>query len=81
MKGLCKFYGTVILNGSEEMVRNIVNAIDIVTDERYGESTIQTLDDSNVIVIFTKTTRKTFNKIRGMIEQAYPNECAFVQKY
>ena len=81
MKGLCKFYGTVILNGSEEMVRNVATAIDIETNERYGKATIQTLDDASVTTITSKTTRKTFEKIRGMIEQAYPNQCAFVQNF
>lgn len=81
MKGLCKIYGTVFVNGSEEMVRNIATAIDIVTNARYGKSTIQTLDDASVTMITTKTTRRTFEKIRGMIEQAYPNQCAFVQNF
>lgn len=81
MKGLCKIYGTVFLNGSEEMVRNIATAIDIVTNERHGKAAIQTLDDASVTMITTKTTRKTFEKIRGMIEEAYPNQCAFVQNF
>ena len=81
MKGICKIYGTVFLSGSEEMVQNIATAIDIVTNERYGKAAIQTLDDASVTMITTKTTRKTFEKIRGMIEQAYPNKCAFVQNF
>lgn len=80
MKGiLCKRFDTVILNGSDDvMVRNITGAIDIVTKERYGSSTIRTLgDDSNVKVISTDTTARTYKKVRDMIENAYPNTCIF----
>ena len=79
MKGMCKDFDTVILNGSDEnVVRNITEAIDIVTKERYGKSASRTLgDDSNVKVVSTRTNAKTYKKIRGMIEQAYPNMCIF----
>lgn len=77
---LCKRFGTVVLNSSDDiMVRNIAEAIDIVTKERYGKSTSWEFGSTNVTVITTKTTAKTFKKIRGMIEQSYPNTCIFVQ--
>lgn len=82
MRGMCKDFDTVILNGSDEnVVRNITEAINIVTKERYGETTSRTLgSDSNVKVVSTRTTARTYKKIRGMIEQAYPNTCIFYAK-
>ena len=81
MRGLCKRFDTVILNGSDDVVRNIKEAIDIVTKERYGESASRTLGDFNVSVVSTVTTARRFKKVRGMIEQAYPNTCIFVQRF
>ena len=79
MKGiLCKRFDTVILNGSDDvMVKNITEAIEIVTKERYGKSAIRTLGDTNVKVISTNTTARTYKKVRDMINNAYPNTCIF----
>lgn len=80
MKGiLCKRFDTVILNGSDDvMVRNITEAINIVTKERYGKSIVRTLGgDSNIKVITTETTARTYKKVRDMIKNAYPNTCIF----
>lgn len=79
MKGLlCRRFDTVILNGSDDvMVRNITEAIEIVTKERYGKSTVRTIGVSNVKVISTNTTARTYKKVRAMIKKAYPNTCIF----
>ena len=77
MKGMCKEFDTVILNGSDDVVRNIKEAIDIVTKERFGKSVSRTLGNSNVRAVSTITNARTYKKIRGMIEQAYPNTCIF----
>lgn len=80
LKGMmCRNYDTVILSGSDNVVRNIVGAIDILTGERYGKSTIRTVenDDVSITIVSTTTNAKTFKRISGMIEEAYPNTCIF----
>lgn len=81
-KRMCKDFDTVVLNGSDDDVKSIAEAIDIVTKERYGSATSRTLgsEESNVKVISTQTTAKTYKKIQGMIERAFPNMCIFYAK-
>lgn len=80
--GMCKEYDTVVLSVRSDVVNNIATAIDIVTKERYGKSVVRTIgnDETDVTMICTKTTARTYKKIIGMIEQAYPNMCIFMQR-
>ena len=82
IKGICKEYDTVVLSVRDDVVNSIAAAIDIVTKERYGKSVVRGIgnDETDVTMICTKTTARTYKKIIGMIEQAYPNMCIFMQR-
>lgn len=80
MKGMRKQYDTIILNGSSDIVRNITEAINIVTKERFGRATSRPLDNSNATVVSINTTAKNFKMVKGMIEQSYPNMCIFYER-
>ena len=77
---LCKNFNTVIMDASnEEVVRNIVEGINIVTEERCGSATCRPFSDKrpDMKVVTTRTTKRKYESIRGMIERAYPGLCAF----
>lgn len=75
-----KKFTTVVMDGSnEETVRIIRESMNIVTEERYGEATCRSSDNGNptIKVIDVITTKKIYNKIQRMIENAYPGLCVF----
>lgn len=81
MKGrYCKQYDTIILNGDTDVIRNITEAINIVTKERFGKAVSRSLDNSIVSVVSINTTIKKFKIIKGMIEQSYPDMCIFYER-
>ena len=81
MKGLfVKKFATVVMDGSDEnVVSTITESINIVTKERYGESTCRSFDSEHptMKVIETYTKPKTYKKIQNMIENSYPGLCVF----
>ena len=88
MKGLfAKNFKTVILDGSDsDVVNTITCAIDIVTKERYGSSICRDFNGTlpTAKIVETRTDKKTYRKICGMIERSYPGLCIFsasVQKH
>lgn len=84
MKGLfSREFNTVVMDASDEnVVRNISEAIDIVTKERHGSSTIKPFDEKrpSMMVIVTRTTKRTYKTIQNMVERAYPGLCVFSVK-
>jgi hypothetical protein len=81
MKGLfAKTFMTVVLDGRDaETVKTIRYAIDIVTKERYGECVCRDFGsaNSNAKVIETRTDKRTYKLIQGMIRSSYPGLCVF----
>ena len=83
LKGLfnkSKKFTTVVMDGSnEETVRIIMESMNIVTEERYGKATCRSSDNHNpsIKVIDVYTTKKVYNKIQKMIEDAYEGLCVF----
>lgn len=83
LKGLfskSKKFTTVVMDGSnEETVRIIRESMNIVTEERYGEATCRSFSNGHptIKVIDVYTTKKVYDKIQRMIEDAYPDLCVF----
>lgn len=75
-----KKFTTVVMDGSdEETVRIIKESMNIVIGERCGEATCRSLGDRypTIKVIDVYTTKKVYDKIQRMIENAYPGLCVF----
>lgn len=75
-----KKFTTVVMDGSdEETVRIIRESMNIVTEEKYGAATCRSLDGKHpsIKVIDVYTTKKVYDKIQRMIEDAYPGLCVF----
>lgn len=72
-------FNVMMMRWTPETVGTIMSAIDIVTNERYGKATCREFNSAypEQMVIEFNTTRKVFNKIRQMIENAYPGTCVF----
>lgn len=81
MRGLfAKTFVTVVMDGRDaETVRTISNAIDIVTEEHYGECKCRDFgsSNSNAKVIETRTDKRTYKLIQGMLKSCYPGLCVF----
>lgn len=72
-----KKYTTIVMDGSNEKVLNdIINGMETAT---HGKAECRPLDDDHptMMIIETKTNKKTYNIIRDVVEFMYPGLCVF----
>ena len=77
---IVKDYATVVMDGSNtEIVRNIIEMIDAITNGRRGPMSCHLLDKQHptTMVIKTKTDVNTYGFIQRVIEKLYPGLCIF----
>lgn len=77
---IVKDYATVVMDGSNtEVVRNIIDVIDAITDGRRGRMSCHLLDKQHptTMVIKTSTDVSTYDFVQKVIEKLYPGLCVF----
>lgn len=77
---IVKDYATVVMDGSNtEVVRNIIDMIDTITEGRRKRMACHLLDKQHptTMVIKTRTDVNTYDFVQRVIEKMYPGLCVF----